>query len=248
MELIKFLIDPFNLFWLLAAATIFFYFIKKTQVFRILVTITIGWFLLISTPLIPTLLLSSLENSFMPVSVENLDHLNSEYHIVILGGGHGFSERLPANSLLSDKALVRLNEGIRLHRQLPNSVLITSGYAGSTPISQAELLRQTALLLGVAGENIKIQEEPGNTYSEAAVYSRMFAGKNPVILVTSASHMPRAVMVFESFGLKVIPSPTDYHFKEVRKIRWFGFPSMRNIGYLKSAFYEYVAIFRHRRL
>lgn len=181
----------------------------------------------------------------MPISVENLDDKDVEYHIVVLGGGHGFNERLPANSLLSNQALVRLNEGIRLHRQLPNSYLVTSGSKGSTPVSQAELLRQTAILLGVSGERVMVQEEPYNTFTEAAAYSRKYAGKHPVILVTNASHMPRAVMVFESFGVEVTPSPANYHIKEAPGFRWFGFPSTRNIGYLKSAFYEYIAILRH---
>jgi len=248
MQAIKFLIDPFNIFWLLLAVAFFAYFIKKMWFCRILVFTTAVWFLLISTPLIPIFLLSSLESRFVPVSVEKLDHQSLEYHIVVLGGGHGSSERLPVNSLLSDKALVRLNEGIRLHRQLPNSYLITSGYKGKTPVSQAELLRQTAILLGVLEQRIMVQEEPHNTYTEAAVYFQRFAGENPVILVTSASHMPRALMEFKSFGVEVIPSPTNYQIKETHNIQWLGLPSMRNIGYLKNAFYEYIAIFRFKFL
>lgn len=246
MQVIKFLIDPFNLFWFLFAATFFIYFTKKTRLYSILVYVTVSWFLLISTPLLPTFLLSSLENRFMPVSVEELDPFNSDYHIVVLGGGHEFGKNLPANSLLSGNALGRLNEGIRLHRQLPNSYLIMSGSEGSTPISQAQLLRQTALLLGVSEEKIFLQEEPHNTYNEAAAYSGRFDENAPVILVTSASHMPRAVMLFRSFGIEVIPSPTNFQLKENNNVKWIGLPSMHNISYLKRAIYEYSAIFRYR--
>jgi uncharacterized SAM-binding protein YcdF (DUF218 family) len=31
-----------------------------------------------------------------------------------------------------------------------------------------------------------------------------------VIMVTSAMHMPRAAMVFESYGFTVYPAPTDF--------------------------------------
>ena len=34
-------------------------------------------------------------------------------------------------------------------------------------------------------------------------------GLNRVLLVTSASHMPRSVAVFRKQGLEIIPSPTD---------------------------------------
>ena len=51
-----------------------------------------------------------------------------------------------------------------------------------------------------------------NTY-ENALYSRQFLqekGINQIILVTSAFHMPRSVMLFEQQGFEVFPAPTDY--------------------------------------
>ena len=48
---------------------------------------------------------------------------------------------------------------------------------------------------------------------ENARFTREFCEQNhfdKVILVTSAYHMPRSVLLFERAGMHVIPYPTDY--------------------------------------
>jgi len=99
--MIRFLLDPFNILWLLLLASLIVFLSKKERLFHWLIGITIGWFLISSTPLVPTLLLNSLEDRYEPVFIEQLKNPEAEYHIVILGGGHGFDDRLPPNSLLN---------------------------------------------------------------------------------------------------------------------------------------------------
>jgi len=245
-DFVKFLLDPFNVFLILLLISIVAYFLHKDRLLKWTLAIAAAWFLLVSTPLVPTILINSLEDRYDPVVVEELDDLHAEYHIIVLGGGHGFDERLPANSLLSSNALGRLSEGIRLHRQLPNSKLILSGYSASGRTSQAEMLQQTALLLGVDKENTILQSDPGNTYEEAKVYASSFRRQHPVILVTSAAHMPRAVIMFEKFDIHPVASPTNYRLKGSWKEKKFGLPSMGYISHMNSGLYEYAAIFRSR--
>jgi len=201
------------------------------------------WFLIISTPFVPNLIVNSLEVQYNPVFLKQLKNAEFEYHIVILGGGHGFDDRLPANSLLSQNALGRLNEGIRLQQQLPNSKLILSGYSSSGRTTQAEMLKKSALILGINDNVILLQKEPANTYEEAKVYTQKFGHIHPVILVTSAVHMPRAMLAFRHFGIEPIPSPTNYRLKGSRRWKWMGLPSLRNMENMKKGLYEYVGIF-----
>jgi len=207
-----------------------------------------GWFLIISTPLIPTAALGFLENRYEPhypeVSGSDSLETDEEYHIVVLGGGHGFDDRLPANSLLSSQALARLNEGIRLHLQLPDSKLVLSGYSASDRTTQAEMLQQTAILLGVEANDILLQKEPANTWQEAEVYASKFGNVNPVLLVTCASHMHRAVRAFEYFGTQVTPSPTCYRIMRDSHSRRSWIPSTTNIDRMRFALFEYAAILR----
>ena len=245
-HLIKELLDPFNILWVLVLIGYLCFLLKKRTLARRIFIGCVVWFLLVSTPLVPTMVLDSLERQYEPVTVEELADPAASYHIVVLGKGHGFDDRLPANSLLSTKALSRLSEGIRLHLQIPNSTLILSGYSSSGRTTQAEMLRDTAVLLGVKRENTRIQTEPGNTLEEARVYAAKYSGDEQVILVTSAVHMPRAVMLFERAGVEVIPSPADYQIKGSWRQVWFRMPSMGSIQKLRDAVHEYAAILKYK--
>lgn len=244
MHIIKFFLDPFNLFWLLLIIALAAYLLRKKQLFKRLIITAGVWFLIISTPLLPNLLLYSLESRFEPIRVkEELTDFEAEYHIVVLGGGHGIDEGLPANAQLSPDALGRLNEGIRLHRYLPNSKLVLSGYSASGGATQAEILQETAFLLGVDKEATILQKEPGNTYEEAQVYMKKHGGDNPVILVASASQMPRAVHIFRHFGADPVPSPANYRIKGRPNPVLFGFPAIEYMVNFRIGIYEYAGMF-----
>ncbi|NBC27891.1 MAG: hypothetical protein GVY08_13590 [Bacteroidetes bacterium] len=243
---IKFLIDPFNMLWFLVGIGLVCQLMKKKRAATIVFIGAGVWFLIISTPLIPTKLLDSLERQYEPVRVHQIEDTQAPTHIIVLGKGHGFDDRLPANSLLSTKALGRLAEGIRLHNQLPNSTLILSGYSASGRTPQAEMLRNTALLLGVEKEKTRMQTEPGNTLEEAKFYAENYSGNERVILVTSAVHMPRAVMLFERAGIEVLPSPANYRLKGSWRNVWFRWPSMGSIENMRAAIFEYAALLKYK--
>ena len=67
-------------------------------------------------------------------------------------------------------------------------------------------------MMGVPPEALWLDTDSRNTY-ENAVNSRALLepkGIKKISLVTSASHMPRAVKLFEAQGFEVTPLPTDY--------------------------------------
>lgn len=249
-SVIRFLLDPFNVLWMLAIGMALAIWFKKLTILKWLITLSLIIFFVTATPIIPVWFVNTLEDDFEPLNVTELVDQNADYHILVLGGGHGYDDRLPPNALLSGNALGRLAEGIRLHRQLPNSKLVLSG-STSTPgrISQAELLMQTALLLGVDREDILIQAEPSNTCLEARVYSEKFGTVHPLILVTSAMHMRRAIYLFHANGIDPIPSATNYRLKgSFNKVR-LELPSMDTLRLMNSVFLTYAAMidarFRH---
>ena len=239
---IKFILDPFTLLGILLFILITAIFLKKDRLSRWSAIAAGLWFIIISTPLIPTLVIHSLERRYVPVDVATLPNKNAPYHIIILGGGHGFDDRLPANSLLSKRALGRLNEGIRLHRQLPNSKLVLSGFSASGRTTQAEMLQQTAFLLGIDPPRTILQEEPSNTYEEAHVYASTYGQSHPVIIVTSAFHMPRARKVFRSAGVDATASPANYRLKGSWRYRWLGLPALSNVENMGIGISEYAAL------
>lgn len=246
-SIIRFLIDPFNILLFLLSALVISYITGHKRATKWTCSITLLWLMIITTPAVPSVLITSLEDRHLPVVVGELDDPNAEFHIVVLGSGHGFDDRLPPNSLLSQRAVVRLAEGLRLYNALPNSRLILSGYSSSGRTSQAEMLQQSAHLLGADPARTDVQTEPGNTDEEARIYCNRFRGEAVLIVVTSASHMERAATVFKRHcGEEPITSPTGYNLKGDWRTKRLGWPSNSNIDHMRSAMFEYAALARER--
>jgi len=121
--------------------------------------------------------------------------------------------------------------------------LVVSGYSGKSKLSQAEVLYNTALMLGIDSAALVKSERPSNTREEAEEYVKLFGTEETLVLVTSAIHMPRAVMTFERAGVKVIPAPTNFLIKHgTVKNPWRWVPKAQNILIMEQAIHEYAGI------
>ena len=218
-SIVQFFIDPFNIFLFLLAGTFWAFKTQRKRLTRILGITTLTFLILIATPLIPGFIINSLERTSTPIETEEIRQNGSPFHILVLGGGHGFEKELPASTLLSDNTLRRLNEAIRLHKQLPASKLILSGYSTVGGFTGAEMLQKAAISLGVDSASTILQGEPVNTYEQAKHYAKAYGNSHSVILVTSAAHIPRSMLFFRYFGINPIPAPTDYRLTGHRKNR-----------------------------
>jgi uncharacterized SAM-binding protein YcdF (DUF218 family) len=164
--------------------------------------------------------------------------------IAVLGGGHTSVPQLPANSQLSGSCLSRLVEGIRAHKSLPGSKLILSGGALYDPVSDAVVLADVALMLGVDRQNLILEMLSKDTEDEARFIHKI-VGKDPFVLVTSASHMPRSMALFKKLGMQPIAAPTDYGVKEKQEEETSPgmlFPNVGELGNAETAVYEYLGL------
>jgi len=167
-------------------------------------------------------------------------------YVVVLGSGHVSDPRLPVTSQINGDSLSRLVEGIRIYRNLPGSKLILSGGPGFDEVPNAQIMAAVATEIGVPGTDMILETSPKNT-EEEAIAVRKHVGSAPVILVTSALHMPRAINIFRSHGMDPMPAPTDFIFKS--KTRFSPkdlFPSTRNIALSDKMIYEYLGSAWHR--
>lgn len=112
----------------------------------------------------------------------------------------------------SSVSLVRLVEGIRLQKVLPGSKLILSGGSPFDPVPNAKVMADVALALGVKEEDIILESLSRDTKDEAQGVLNVVGGDR-FVLVTSASHMPRSVALFEHLGMRPIPAPVGHHVK-----------------------------------
>ncbi|MDV7102988.1 envelope biogenesis factor ElyC [Vibrio sp. TH_r3] len=180
--------------------------------------------------------------SFQPISSHLLMPLERKYtaflptdeavdYVMVLGNGHVVDDQLPPTSELSRTSLMRLTEGIRILRMYPGTKLILSGYAGGTEFSHAKMMAKVALALGIAKPDIILLETAKDTWEEAR-QAAAFVGQKQLVLVTSASHMERAVTEFQSAGLKPIPAPTNFLAQSEIKQPWTKFTP--SAGYLEQ--------------
>jgi uncharacterized SAM-binding protein YcdF (DUF218 family) len=162
--------------------------------------------------------------------------------VVVLNGGYTADERLPVTSRLSDTSLVRLVEGIRIHQQLPGSTLIVSVVGQTGPRSQGECTSRLGAALGVAASDLTMIEGARDTEEELnALHERL--GSQPFVLVTSASHLPRAIALARVRGLNPTPAPTDYRAKSEAWDQPKEFlPGAKHLDKSERAFYEYLGI------
>jgi uncharacterized SAM-binding protein YcdF (DUF218 family) len=130
-------------------------------------------------------------------------------YIVVLGSGYRPREGLPITSALDASALVRLVEGVRLSRQLPAASLVLSGGAVNGQPASARGYERAAIELGVPPEAIIIIDDPLDTGAEIRALRRRLGGAR-ILLVTSASHMPRAMAHCERNGMHATAAPTGH--------------------------------------
>ncbi len=204
-KFITFFVEPLGL--VITLIVIGLYFLYKNRFSYAKIFISIGFFLLVLFSFEPfsNLLVQGLENQY-----PKYDYKTSVNYIHVLGGGHNTDKKQPISSHLGSASTKRVLEGVIIHRKLPNTKIILTGYAGKTSTPTALMNAQLAIELGVDEKELIINPTPRDT-KEEALFTRTIVGNEPFILVTSASHMPRAMMLFESLGMHPIPAPTDFH-------------------------------------
>jgi uncharacterized SAM-binding protein YcdF (DUF218 family) len=226
------------------------WFTKKQKFGRAVLTLGVLFFFIIGFGQPFGHLLKSLERQYPPFLVHNETNLQnlkkSVKWIVVLGGGKVPDLTLLAIDQLEPQSLIRLVEGIRLHRLFPESKLLVSGGGIFDNISEAELMAKAAQSLGVNKEAIVIESDSRDTKDQAKLI-RTMVGHNVFILVTSASHMPRSMAMFKKQGLHPIAAPTDHIIKErVKETSPIHFlhilPTSYDAQVVEQVFYEYLGI------
>ena len=161
--------------------------------------------------------------------------------VVVLAGGivRGYSKA----GLQWGPASNRFFTGIDLMQAGKAKVLVLTNGSGEPDKvqTQGEILREEAIRRGVPRENI-ILTGPVLTTEEEVRKIAALPGIRRLILVTSAFHLPRAAMLFNAFGLEVLPFPTDQHkLRERSRVREL-IPEGRGILQTETALREYYGL------
>jgi uncharacterized SAM-binding protein YcdF (DUF218 family) len=162
-------------------------------------------------------------------------------HVVVLGSSYHAMPALPITSQLGDSAVIRLVEGVRLWRQVPQARLVLTGgnIFHREPVARG--YARLAVALGVDALSMDVLEMPIDTAAEAYAVRDLAGADGRIVLVTSASHMDRARRHFERAGLAVVPAPTRHKSLSEDRSR-FGYwvPDASHLRKTERAVYEYL--------
>jgi uncharacterized SAM-binding protein YcdF (DUF218 family) len=228
VELLKQFARPTSVTFLVAVliAGVVLAFNRRTQrTARWYLAALLAFFWLASTPAIVESLLVRAQARYRPIAT--IADARGARTVVVLGAGNatiqagGRSLNLPTWAVA-----LRLLEGARLYHLLDRpTVIVSGGITRREPgaRSEADAMRSALLDLGVPSDHFVIEAESKTTRDEALVIARMLSDKRtpPIALVTSATHMPRALAVFRAAGLEPIPAVAQYKSEHsLEHLRW----------------------------
>ncbi len=186
-------------------------------------------------------LILPLENRY---PVPSWNEMRDADAIILLGGGAiEHAPDIDGQGALTGDSLQRLVAAYRLHAVL-NKPIILSGGAISGEKPEAEISAEVLHRLGVKQQFIVTETKSKDT-KENALYAGEICRKrnwNKIVLVTSAYHMRRAVMLFSKFFDHIVPYPTDYKTQRKNYDYWSFLPDASNLESTAAAVKEYLGI------
>ncbi|ACJ28419.1 Conserved hypothetical protein [Shewanella piezotolerans WP3] len=208
--------------------------IRNLKLAKSILLIAAGMILVLSSSMGSNALLAPLENQY---SVNN-EPMGSGCLVMVLGSGHDEVENQPAVQQLSNTGLARLSEGIRQLSLGQDCQLVVSGWSGGLNTrAHADVMFDAAVELGV-NPNAIIKFPLAKDTIEEAQFMQWEVADAPFRLVTSASHMPRSMAIFENSGLNATAAPTDF---AQRKTYWWYFDAQSLLS-SQRAIHEYLGL------
>ncbi|MCB1232148.1 MAG: YdcF family protein [Verrucomicrobiae bacterium] len=190
-------------------------------------------------------LVFGLEKQYPPPKLDQLtDRQLAEVapdYIVVLAGGERFDPGKPATSQLTFAALARVNEGVRLARLFPKATVVFTGQP-----EEVRAMTESAIDLGVAKERIVGESESRDTEDHPR-FLRPIIGDSRFFLVTSGTHMPRAMALFEAGGYDPVPASCDlwvwprFGDESPYQPEYF-IPKVESLWMTNTAFHEYLGL------
>lgn len=136
---------------------------------------------------------------------------------ILLGGAVDTDIAADRDTLNTNDSSERITAMRELAERYPDARIVLSGGGSHTEpggrrLSESEVARRLLVAMGVSEMRIEMEERSRNTCENAAESLRQVAPKpgETWLLITSASHMPRAVACFRAVGFAVTPYPVDY--------------------------------------
>lgn len=231
----------------LAVGLLLLCFTRKQKTGKTFVALAGLLLLLFASHAVSGLLLSPLEGRYPPLLVRPGSpppaELKDVKFVVVLAAGSKDDASRPIETQLDDSTVARLVEGVRVSKALSGSRLVLSGgpvTSGAWSLAQA--MAQLAQELGVDRSAMILETQSYDTEGEARLVAPI-VGQQPFILVTEASHLPRAVGLFRKQGAHPLPDPMGYHSSPGAPLQLTELlPDAEGLNGSERAVYEYLGL------
>jgi uncharacterized SAM-binding protein YcdF (DUF218 family) len=210
---------------------------KQRAIASLIFLVATLWLWLASSSLFANFLMAQLERDYPPIAAQNLPEADV---IVLLGGavrGEVSADTLADMSGVGD----RLIFAVAAYKAGRAPAIVVTGGAKEGFVPEAKLMRDILVTLGVPSQAIVMEVRNRVTYDNTRFTRHTLAAMEAksVLLVTSAFHMRRSLLVFEALDIEVIPAPTDFQVLKGEFSLWHFLPNVKALQRTSWAMHEF---------
>ncbi len=201
-----------------------------------------------SMPPVAGWLINSLEYGYPPTPAAQMPQAEA---IVLLGGA--MRGAVPGADLgdLNQQA-DRVTYAAQLYQAGRAPLVIVTGGSFDDLPSEATLLADVLMLMGVPGSAMLLEERSRDTWDNAEMIAALLREQEVgrVLLVTSAFHMRRSAAVFEAAGVDFVVAPSDHRQLQESEVFWLTLPTVESLLTSTLAIHEHAGywVYRVRQL
>ena len=166
--------------------------------------------------------------------------------IVVLTSSMTPAEGLIPFPTIDEYMFRRLDEAWRLYRIHPKPVIVSGGHVNpfTPPMNENQIARNYLILWGVPKAHVIGENKSRDTFESALEVKKILRqrGWKRYLLVTSAVHMPRSMLAFNSQAPEAIAAPGDFSLGKFRLSPFDFFPNEGVARKIFIALHEYVGL------
>jgi uncharacterized SAM-binding protein YcdF (DUF218 family) len=166
--------------------------------------------------------------------------------IVVLTGGMTPASGLIPFPTIDEFMFRRLDEAWRLYRIQPKPIIVSGGHVNPFTADKNEnkIARDYLIRWGVPKNDVIGEDRSRDTFESAVEVQKLLNDKswNRYLLVTSAIHMPRSMLVFAAVASEPIPAPGDFSLGEFHLTPLDLFPNENVARKLFITIHEYLGL------
>jgi uncharacterized SAM-binding protein YcdF (DUF218 family) len=164
--------------------------------------------------------------------------------IVVLTSGSVPAQGLIPFPSIDEAMFRRLDEAWRLYRIQPKPIVVTGGHVDPfTPArDENKIAREFLIRWGVPQRDVIGEEKSRDTFENALETHKVLQqrGWKRYLLVTSALHMPRSMLVFSARVPEPIPAPGDFSVGKIELTPFAFVPNESVAPKIYAALHEYI--------